>query len=94
MENTETVEKIDSSNYTYKVFMFEDRQAGIGLVYDPFSEKFNYNVYCLETKLMKEIYSEEFNFLDDAIEHVHDEFGQWKLTEFQEESSCGSCSAK
>ena len=50
-----------------------DRQAGISLIYEPNSSSYRYNVYCLEMKLMKEILSCEYDYLEDAIINVNEE---------------------
>jgi hypothetical protein len=86
--------KIDSKNYTYTVLVFRDRQAGVSEVYDPIEDRFFYNSYCLEKKLMKELYSREFAFLDDALSHINDEFGTWQSESFDQKKGCGSCVAK
>ena len=80
-------------NYTHSVLVFRDRQAGISEVFDPEENQFAYNAYCLEKKLMKELYTCEFAFLDDALEHINSEFGTWELESF-DKKGCGSCVAK
>lgn len=85
---------LNVENYTYKILRFQDRQAGIGVVYDPSKEKFFYNAYCLEIKIMKELYAVEFEFLEDAVTHINEEFGTWKIEEFGQKKSCGDCHAK
>lgn len=86
---------ITSENYNYSYFSFEDRQAGIGHIFCPKKDSFNYNVYCVERKLLKEIFSIEYDFLDDAINAVNQEFGQWERVEFKDKKSgCGNCAAK
>lgn len=97
MADDHDASQLTSDNYSYKVFRFDDRQAGISLVYDPIDEAFAYNAYCVEITLMKELYSSEFEFLEDALEHVNQEFGTWQLAEFgqeSEKSGCGSCANK
>lgn len=90
-------EQLTDENYSYKVYRFGDRQAGISLVFDPIDDAFAYNAYCVETKLLKELYSSEFEFLEDAVEHINQEFGTWELASFDakaEDSGCGGCSNK
>lgn len=88
------VNKINDENYANTVLIFRDRQAGVCEIYDPFEEKYSYNAYCLEKKLLKELWSKEFDYLEDAIESVNEEFGTWEKEEFEEEKGCGSCVAK
>lgn len=86
---------INSENFESHYFRFNDRQAGISLVYSDAENRFYYNVYCLEMTLLKEISSVEVEFLDDAIDLCNQEFGSWELASFAPESSgCGSCAAK
>lgn len=92
-ESAET--KLTQDNYSYTYFRFGDRQAGISLVFDPVDDAFVYNAYCVETKLLKELYASEFEFLEDALDHINDEFGTWELGSFEEaKSGCGSCGNK
>ena len=35
--------KITGENFEYKILQFRERQAGIGLVFDPESKSYNYN---------------------------------------------------
>lgn len=87
--------KMDAENFQEKAFRFRDRQAGVSIIYDPERLAFSYNAYCLETKIMKELFTVEFDFLDDALELMNDEFGSWELFDLSEKSSgCGSCVAK
>lgn len=86
--------KITSENFEYKILQFRERQAGIGLVYDPDSESYRYNAYCIETKLLKELFSCEYDFLDDALEVINSEFGTWELVDLSAKKGCGSCVAK
>jgi hypothetical protein len=85
--------KLTANNFDEKVLTFRDRQAGVSVIFDPFSQKFSYNAYCLETKLMKELYTCEFEFLDDALGLINAEFGSWELTDLVSKG-CGSCVAK
>lgn len=89
----DTHKKITSSNYQSAALVFRDRQAGVSEIFDPISQKFRYNAYCLEKKLLKELFSAEYDFLDDAIVRINEEFGTWKLEDFSN-SGCGSCAAK
>ena len=74
---------------------FETRQAGISFVYCPDKDSYSYNAYCLEMELLKELYSKEFDFLDDALEHINSEFETWELVPYEKEKSgCSSCVAK
>lgn len=87
--------RLDSDNYLEKAFRFRDRQAGISVIYDPQSERFSYNAYCLETQIMKELFTVEFDYLDDALKLMNDEFGSWELVDLSGKSNgCGSCVAK
>lgn len=85
--------KINEENYLDSVLVFRDRQAGIAEVYDPFLRSFKYNAYCLEKKLLKELYSFEFDFLSDAILKINEEFGSWTIESF-DQKGCGNCAAK
>ena len=86
--------KITGENFEYKILQFRERQAGIGLVFDPESKSYNYNAYCIETKLLTELFSSEYEFLDDALEVVNNEFGTWEIVDLSAKSGCGSCAAK
>lgn len=85
--------KITDANYLSSALVFRDRQAGVSEIYDPITEKFRYNAYCLERKILKELFSIEFDFLQDAISRINDEFGSWKL-ESLSDKGCGNCVAK
>lgn len=85
--------KITAQNYLTSTLVFRDRQAGISEIFDPRSERFKYNAYCVEKKILKELFSAEYDFLDDAVLRINDEFGSWELQEFSE-SGCGNCAAK
>jgi hypothetical protein len=87
--------KITTENFHSHFLQFRDRQAGISLVFDAEADRFDYNAYCIEAKLLKELTSVEFEFLEDAITFINEEFGSWELTSFEEEKSgCGTCVAK
>lgn len=88
-------EQLNDENYLQKAFQFRDRQAGVSLIYDPDEQAFSYNAYCLETKLMKELFTVEEDYLEDAIALINSEFGSWELVDLTGKSSgCGSCVAK
>ncbi len=38
--------------------------------------------------------SVEFEFLEDAIELINDEFSSWEKVDFEPEKGCGTCAAK
>ncbi len=86
--------KLNTENFDHKVLSFRDREAGVSVIFDPDSKQFTYNAYCLELKLMRELYSCEFYFLEDALNHIEEEFGSWELKELTKKSGCGSCVAK
>ncbi len=86
--------KITQQNYSDSVLVFRDRQAGVSEIYDPHTSSYTYNAYCLEKKLIKELWSSEFDFLEDAINRVNEEFGSWEIENFEPKKGCGSCVAK
>tara|TARA_B100001094_G_scaffold332662_1_gene405730 strand:- start:336 stop:617 length:282 start_codon:yes stop_codon:yes gene_type:complete len=88
--------KLTEDNYSYKAFYFRDRQAGVSEVYNPHSGSYTYNAYCLETKIVKELFSSESDFLEDALNIINDEFGNWELRDIapDKKSGCGDCVAK
>lgn len=86
--------KLTEDNFSHSILQFRDRQAGVSCIYDPESESYTYNAYCLETQLLQELFSCEYEFLADAIETVNEEFGQWELVDLSAKSGCGSCVAK
>jgi hypothetical protein len=85
---------ITTDNFEYTVLRFRDRQAGIAVIYDSELDRFTYNAYCIETKLLQELYSCEFEFLDDALTLINDEFSEWEKFDLSAKSGCGSCAAK
>ena len=86
---------LTESNFLESVYCFRDRQAGVSVIYDPGQAAFQYNAYCLEKKLLKDLVSVEFRFLSDALGYINSEFGNWPLLPLSESSSgCGSCVAK
>ncbi len=90
-----TAEQLSVENFMQKAFRFNDRQAGVSLIFDPERDQFTYNAYCLETHLMKELFTVEQDYLDDALELINAEFGSWELVDLSGKTSgCGSCAAK
>ena len=85
---------IDTDNYWHSVLQFRDRQAGVSVIFDPEEQTYSYNAYCLETKIMKELFTCEYEFLEDAIATVNDEFGSWEFKDLGAKEGCGSCVAK
>lgn len=95
MANRPLREKLTVDNYTDKVLSFRDRQAGVSVIYDPEIEGYTYNAYCLEKKLLKELFTCEYDYLEDALDVVNSEFGTWELVGLGEDTGgCGSCAAK
>lgn len=87
--------KLTTNNYLESYLRFQDRQAGVGVVYSPEEKRYYYNAYCLEMKLIKELMSVEFEYLDDALEFIDDEFGTWDIKNYEEkQSGCSGCVAK
>lgn len=87
--------KLTHENYDHSYLNFQDRQAGVSLVFCPSEKRYFYNAYCVEIVLMKELFSVEFEYLDDALDTIHAEFGQWELKSFEEKKEgCGTCIAK
>ena len=86
--------QINEENYEYSFLRFEDRQAGVSLVYDSNEDRYYYNAYCVEVKLLKDLFSIEYRYLEDALETINDEFGTWELAVFEDKKKeCGSCVA-
>lgn len=86
---------LTEENFTAKAFRFRDRQAGVSLIFDPEREVYTYNAYCLEIQLLKELFTVEHDYLEDALKLINDEFGTWELKDLApEKSGCGSCVAK
>jgi hypothetical protein len=86
--------KLTEENYAHCILQFRDRQAGVSVVYDPDFDTYAYNSYCIEAKLLKELFTCEYEFLADALAVVNDEFGQWELVDLSAKQGCGSCVAK
>ena len=92
---TEDKKKLTEENYYYSYFKFNDRQAGVSLIFSPEDDRYIYNSYCLETEVFKEIFSVESEFLSEAIELINNEFGGWELVSLKEkQSGCSTCVAK
>lgn len=90
-----TRQTLTHENYQHTVLRFRSRQAGVSTVFDPFDDVYRYNAYCIETKLLKELVSVEYAFLDDALDFINDEFGSWEEENLDKKASgCGSCAAK
>ena len=85
---------LTEANYEKSFLKFNDRQAGISLVYSDLEQRYYYNAYCIETKLLKELFSVEFDFLNDALELINSEYATWALESFEKDSGCGNCVAK
>ena len=87
--------RLTLNNWHSSCLEFQDRQAGGSLVYCPVQERFVYNAYCIEKKLLKELFTVEFEYIDDAIRCVNEEFSTWEWVKFEEKKSgCGTCVAK
>ena len=44
--------KLNDDNYGHSVLVFRDRQAGVSEIYDPEADRYSYNAYCMEKKLV------------------------------------------
>ena len=89
-----TPRPLTEDNYQHTVLVFRDRQAGVSEIFDPKTGRYSYNAYCLEKKLLKELFTCEYDFLSDALEVINEEFGTWQTESFDGKSGCGSCAAK
>jgi hypothetical protein len=89
LENTLTEE-----NYTHSHFTWRTRQAGVSLIFDPERNRYVYNAYCIETELLKELFTCEYEFLEEALLVINQEYGNWEYKSVEEKSGCGSCVAK
>lgn len=87
-------QQLTEFNYEYSYLQFQDRQAGISLVYSPEEERYYYNAYCIEMKNLKELFTVEYLFLEEALETINAEFFGWELKSFDKKSGCSSCAAK
>ena len=86
--------KLDEETYSTMALKFRDRQAGVSLIYDHENLRYTYNAYCIETQLLKELFSAEFEFLNDALNTINEEFGSWELIRLDGKKNCVSCVAK
>lgn len=86
--------KITEENFSHSILQFRDRQAGVSSVYDPDSDSYSYNAYCIESQLLTELFTCEYEFLSDAVAAINEEFGQWELVDLSAKKGCGSCVAK
>ena len=66
--------RLTLNNWHSSYLRFQDRQAGVSLVYCPNQDRFVYNAYCIETKIFKELFTVEFEFVNDAIACINEEF--------------------
>lgn len=87
-------EKLTTENFNEYTLRFRDRQAGVGLIYNHEKDSYSYNAYCLETELLKELFTQEFDYLTDALSLINSEFGTWELKPLVPSSNCSSCVAK
>jgi hypothetical protein len=88
------IAKLTVDNYSYTVLRFRERQAGVSAIYDPAHMSYTYNAYCLETKLLQDLFTCEYDFLEDAIFAINEEFGSWEIEDLSDQKGCGSCAAK
>lgn len=84
---------LDCDNFLDKVLQFRDRNAGVSVIYDPDEDCHSYNAYVVETSLMKELWSQEFENVEEALDKINSEYGTWDLKSLIEESGCQSCVA-
>ena len=86
---------LDQENFMTHTFTWRTRQAGVSVIYDAENDLYSYNAYCMETEKLKELFTCEYEYLDDALEVVNSEYGNWPLVELSPEKyGCGSCAAK
>jgi hypothetical protein len=86
--------KLTVDNFAHSILQFRDRQAGVSVVYDPEMDRYTYNAYCIEAQLLQELFTCEYEFLDDALLVINEEFGQWESVDLLAKKGCGSCVAK
>lgn len=86
--------KLTEDNFAHSILQFRDRQAGVSVVYDPEMDRYTYNAYCIEAQLLQELFTCEYEFLDDALSVINEEFGQWESVDLLAKKGCGSCVAK
>lgn len=85
---------LTSSNFLHSYLCFQDREAGVSAIYCNQEQRYHYHAYCLETKLMRDLVSIEFNNLEEAISYINDEFASWSLKNFQpDKKGCSNCHA-
>ena len=86
---------LNQDNFMDKALRFRDRQAGVSVIFDPTTEHYSYNAYCIETQLMTELFTCEYEDLDEALQVVNQEFATWDLFDLSEKKAgCSSCAAK
>ena len=87
---------LTADNYEDYCLVFNDRQASISHVYCPEEKNYLYCVSCVERKILKDLFSVECEYLDEALALINEEFGSWELKTYEKSktSSCGSCVAK
>lgn len=84
--------KLNAWNYMDNALTFQSRQAGVSIIYDHDEDLYTYNAYCLELELMKELFTVEYEELDDALKCINEEFGTWKLQKLADiQDSCATC---
>ncbi len=86
--------KLTEENFSHSILSFRDRQAGVSSIFDPEADRYTYNAYCIESRLLTELFTCEYEFLSDAVAAINEEFGQWELVDLSAKSGCGSCVAK
>ena len=79
VSNVADTNKLNDKNYGYSVLVFKDRQAGVSEIFDPGANDYSYNAYCMEKTLVKELFTCEYEFLEDALHAINEEFGTWEL---------------
>jgi len=79
ISNVADTNKLNDKNYGYSVLVFRDRQAGVSEIYDPKALGYSYNAYCMDKNLVKELFTCEYDFLEDALQAINEEFGTWEL---------------
>lgn len=87
---------LTSSNFLHSYLSFEQRQAGVGVIYCGDRDQYTYHAYCHETKLRRDLVSVEYDDLQQALDYVNEEFAHWSLKNFDTKkgkSDCGNCQA-
>ncbi len=79
-------------NYEGSFLSFQDRQAGVSHVFSPVGNKYYYHVYCIDRKTLVDLFSVEYEFLEDALATVNSEFGNWEMQDYETKSQCSTCS--